>query len=361
MRTETAVHDEGGEREQRLGELRRERETTLALALGAQTLAYGALYILPAASTAAWWAALLLLIPFAAMRGLAAAVRRTAPPDAGRVWTYRAAALGMAALFWSNMAVCLLTLTELTHVFFFPRSRPFFIALSAALALGLGLPRSDTAVPNAVRFLCWFLLAAFAFCALTVVPSGEAGYLFPLAGHGAGHTLRCALRGAGGVWMAGALAVIEPREKAGRSLRPALPGAATLALVSLLMLACAWVLPGTRLNFDRGYALRLQLLTEMSPNTLSWSLMLLAEMLLFLVGFTACADMMRTCLRCAFDAKRAPALPFALACVPLAARGMSASERALTALLPWRYPAAAALTLLCLCGNLWYKRKGKKA
>lgn len=361
MRTETAVHDEDAAARQRRGALNRSRELTVALAMGAQVLAYGALYILPAASTAAWWAVLLLLVPLGLLRGLAAAVRRTAPAGAGDTPVYRAAALGMAALFLSNMAVCLLTLTELTHVFFFPNAQRGSIALTAAVVLALGMPRSDTAVPNAVLFLHWFLIAAFAFCAVTVAPTGESGYLFPLAGYGAGHTLRCAVLGSGSVWMAGALAVLCPEEGAEHPLRAALPGAAVLAFAALLFLACAYVLPGTRLSFDQGYALRLQLLMEMSPNTLSWSLMLIAEMLLFLVGFAACADLMRQCLRRALRVSRIPLLPAALVCVPLAVRGMGEAGEALTALLPWRYPAAAGLLLLCLAGNFWRKRKGKTA
>ena len=54
-----------------------------------------------------------------------------------------------------------------------------------------------------------------------------------------------------------------------------------------------------------------------------------------------------------------PLLPFALLCVPLAVIGMGQAGDALARLLPWRYPAAFALLLLCLITNLIVKKKGK--
>ena len=134
---------------------------------------------------------------------------------------------------------------------------------------------------------------------------------------------------------------------------------AAVSLPAMLFFGCAWVLPGTKLTFEQGYALRLQLLKEMSPNVLSWSLMLMAEMLLFLAGFTVCADLMRKSLQAALARPHVPLLPFALACVPLAVMGMGRAEKPLTALLPWRYPAALALMLTCLAGNLIIRKKGK--
>ena len=359
MRTTTAVHDEASSAVQRQREQRQESELTLSIAMEAQVLSYGALYILPAASTAAWWVVLALLPPAGLMRLLGWAIQRTAPESAERSWPYRAAALGLSLLFLTNMAVCLLTLTELTHVFFFSQAPRLLIALSAALALGLGMPASPAAAPNLARFLCWFLLAAFIFCMITVIPSSEPGYLFPLAGYGALPTLRVSLTGWGSVWMAGALSVLRPNQKASSPVRAALPGMTAILLTALLFFCCALVLPGTRLNYDMGYALRLQLLMEMSPNVLSWSLMLMAEMLLFLTGFAVCADLMRKCLQTALCKSRVPLLPFALLCVPLAVIGMGQAGDALARLLPWRYPAAFALLLLCLITNLIVKKKGK--
>ena len=128
--------------------------------------------------------------------------------------------------------------------------------------------------------------------------------------------------------------------------------------MALFFGCCAFVLPGSELSARWGYAPRLQLLMEMSPNTLSWSLMLMAEMLLFLTAFSVCADLMRRSLGLAFRLERLPLLPFPLLCVPLALRGMGESEPFLQRVLPWRLPLAAGLMGLCLLGNL--RGKGKK-
>ena len=360
MRTETAVRDAATCDAQRQAARQHENELMTATAMGAQALAYGALYVLPAAANAAWIAILTLLLPLAALRLLGLLVRRTAPENAPSTLPYRLAAGGMALLFFSNMAVCLLTLTELAGVFFFPGSSRLPLALAAAAALGLGLPRSDTAAPNTARFLHWFLAAAFVFCAATVLPTGEAGYLYPLPGFGLAHTLRCGLTASGSVWMVGALHLLSPREKPLHPLRSAAPHAVAVALTAAFFLCCAYVLPGTELTARRGYALRLQLLMEMSPSTLSWSLMLMAEMLLFLAGFALCADLMRKSLRQALGVKSAPVLPFALLCVPLACQGMGQTEQLLIRLLPWRYPLMAGLMALCLGSNLvtkWRKNR----
>ena len=199
--------------------------------------------------------------------------------------------------------------------------------------------------------------AAFLFCAWTVLPAGEIGYLYPIAGYGVLPTLRCAAQASGSVWMAGVLAVLSPGQAKPGFLRGTLPGIRAILWIALLFLCCAYVLPGTSLGFQQGFALRIQLLMELSPSTLSWSLMLIAQMLLFLTGFAVCADLMRKSLRSALRVRSVPLLPFALACVPLAVRGMGASEEALTALLPWRYPAAAAALALCLASNLRRRRK----
>ena len=141
----------------------------------------------------------------------------------------------------------------------------------------------------------------------------------------------------------------------------ALPGRAAIVLPALLFFCCACVLPGTRLSFRPGYALRLQLLMEMSPSVLSWSLMLMAEMLLYLAGFTVCADLMRKSLQCPLRRPHVPLLPAVLLCVPPAVMGMGRLEGLLTRLLPWRYPVAAAAMALCLADNLIIRRKEKSS
>ncbi|MBQ7454980.1 MAG: hypothetical protein IJS53_00935, partial [Clostridia bacterium] len=115
--------------------------------------------------------------------------------------------------------------------------------------------------------------------------------------------------------------------------------------------------PATALAARLGYAMRLQTLMEISPNTLSWSLMLLAEMLLFLTAFAGSGVFLTRCLEGATPLRRAPLLPFSLACVPLAALGAEEGSSLLLALAPWRAPLLAAGLLLSLCANLLRKRK----
>lgn len=358
FQTRTAVHDPASSLAQRQAARAQSYQLMLGLVIAGQLMSFGALYLLPAAATSSWIALLLQALPLLLLRLLGRWLSATAPENAADTLRYRVAAGGMALLFFSNMNVSLLSLVELTHVFFFPGAARWLLALPPALALGLGIPSSPNAVPNTARLLRWFLAAAFLFCAATVIPTGEAGFLYPIWGYGVRHTLRCALRTAGSVWAAGALAVVMPREPEPHPVKGALPGLTCIALVALFFWCCAFVLPGSELSARWGYAPRLQLLMEMSPNTLSWSLMLMAEMLLFLTAFSVCADLMRRSLCLAFHAKALPLLPFTLLCLPLALRGMGESEQLLQRLLPWRLPTAAALMGLCLVGNL--RRKGKK-
>ena len=358
FQTRTSVHDPASSLAQRQAARGQAYQLMLALVITGQLMSFGALYLLPAAATSTWIAVGMQAVPFLLLRLLGRAVDATAPENAADTLRYRVAAGGIALLFFSNMNVSLLSLVELTHVFFFPGAARWLLALPAALALGLGIPASPNAVPNTARLLRWFLAAAFLFCAATVVPTGEVGFLYPIWGYGLRHTLRCALRAAGSVWAAGALAVVMPRQPETHPARGALPGLICIALVALFFGCCAFVLPGSELSARWGYAPRLQLLMEMSPNTLSWSLMLMAEMLLFLTAFSVCADLMRRSLGLAFRVERLPLLPFTLLCVPLALLGMGESEPFLQRVLPWRLPLAAGLMGLCLLGNL--RGKGKK-
>jgi len=358
--TATPVADAETRQAQQLEELSQENSFMLAISLGAQLLAFSALYLLPAAANAGWWAALLQLIPLAGLGLLGRALRRALPPEAERKMLCRGMYGLFALLFFSDMAVCLLSLTELAHVFFFPKGSRLALALSAALALGLGIPDSRVAVPHTARALRWVFAAALIFCAVTVMPSGEAGYLFPLAGYGVRHTLRCAALASGSVWAAGAAVLLLP-SGTGRPLRRLTAPAVGVGLVAGMLLCCAYVLPGTELSSRWGYALRLQLLMEMSPNTLSWSLMLIAEMLLFLTGFAASADFFRRSAGYALGLKRMPLLPAALLCLPLALRGMGESEALLLRVLPLRGAVCGTALGLGLAYSLWIKRRRKGA
>ena len=331
--TLTDVHDEASRERQMRREEAAQGALLLGLGVGAQVLAQGALTLLPRALNASWWAVLLQLIPLTALwtlgRGAQGAGRR-----------YRAAAAGMALLFLTDMAADLFSLAELAHVFLAPQAPRWTLALGAAGAAALAAPGRGQGVPRAARFLRWFLLAGLAFCICTVLPTGEAGFLYPLAGWGAGHTLRCALPMTGAVWSAAAL----PFLPAGREHAAALaPAARCTVLAGVFFFACAYVLPATALSAGGGFAMRLQLLMEMSPHTLSWSLMLLSEVFLFLTALAGAGSFLQACLRRALGGMRAPVWPFLLACLPPAVLGTPAGSGLLMAVLPWRGLAAAAL------------------
>lgn len=84
----------------------------------------------------------------------------------------------------------------------------------------------------------------------------------------------------------------------------------------------------TSLSERWGFVLRLQMLMNISPSTLAWSLMLITELLLFLVAFAGSGSFLCACVKRAAKAARAAAA-FALLCVPLALIGADIAEKAL--------------------------------
>ena len=119
--------------------------------------------------------------------------------------------------------------------------------------------------------------------------------------------------------------------------------------------------PGTSLSERWGFVLRLQMLMNISPSTLAWSLMLITELLLFLVAFAGSGSFLCACVKRAAKL-RVPLLPFALLCVPLALIGADIAEKALMAVLPLRYPIAVLLVGMILIFNAFARKKeGKTA
>lgn len=174
----------------------------------------------------------------------------------------------LAVLFLSDMAVDLLAMIELTCAFILPGTPRFWLAMIAAIAVGVGTPyKAPDAASRTARFLRWFFIGSFVFCAATVMPQGETGYLFPWAGYGVRHTLRCAALGGGGCWTAAVLPLLshaEPRQAA-RQARTWLPQLVAVFMIALLLLCCAYVLPATSLGERWGFVLRLQMLMNISP------------------------------------------------------------------------------------------------
>ncbi len=358
--TTTSVHSEEAMKLGRTVERLHENDLMLSVAMGTQLLVLGALYLMPTVSTSSWWATLLLLLPTMALFGIASLAARGMAPDALKTPWYRAVMLVFALFFFSDMAMSLLSVVELVHAFILPSSSRMLLALATAVVIALGIPaKRPAAVARTARFLRWFFAAAYAFCIVTVLPQGNAGYLSPWAGYGVAHTLRGTCFMCGGVWSVALLPLLSHHEdrRARKRARCYLPPLLCVIILSALFLCCAYVLPGAMLSGSWGYALRLQLLMEISPNTLSWSLMLLCELMLFLTAFSAAGSLCSSCMQKALRLRRFPILLPALGCVPLAVIGVAEAEETLIALLPWRYPITLALVLVSLCCNALLKRK----
>ena len=324
FQTATPVHDEKQSDLSRRADHMREGAIMLGMTVFSQLLAFSALYMLPVAATSAWWGALL-LVPALLLWGFGMLAARGMPQNAFERAPYRVIAGVLAVLFLSDMAVDLLAMIELTCAFILPGTPRFWLAMIAAIAVGVGTPyKAPDAASRTARFLRWFFIGSFVFCAATVMPQGETGYLFPWAGYGVRHTLRCAALGGGGCWTAA-------------------------------------VLPGTSLSERWGFVLRLQMLMNISPSTLAWSLMLITELLLFLVAFAGSGSFLCACVKRAAKL-RVPLLPFALLCVPLALIGADIAEKTLMAVLPLRYPIAVLLVGMILIFNAFARKKeGKTA
>lgn len=363
FQTATPVHDEKQSDISRRADHMREGAIMLGMTAFAQLLAFSALYLLPAAATSAWWGTALLLLPALLLWGFAMLAARGMPQDAFERASYRVIAGVLAVLFLSDMAVDLLAMIELTCAFILPGTPRFWLALIAAIAVGVGTPyKAPDAASRTARFLRWFFIGSFVFCAATVMPQGETGYLFPWAGYGVRHTLRCAALGGGGCWTAAVLPLFshaEPRQAARRA-RTWLPLLVSVGMAALLLLCCAYVLPATSLSGRWGFALRLQMLMNISPSTLAWSLMLITELLLFLTAFAGAGSFLCACVK-RVARLRVPLLPFAVLCIPLALIGADRAEEALMLLLPLRYPIAVLLVGMILIFNAFARRKEGKA
>ena len=269
FQTATPVHDEKQSDLSRRADHMREGAIMLGMTVFSQLLAFSALYMLPVAATSAWWGALLLIVPALLLWGFGMLAARGMPQNAFERAPYRVIAGVLAVLFLSDMAVDLLAMIELTCAFILPGTPRFWLAMIAAIAVGVGTPyKAPDAASRTARFLRWFFIGSFVFCAATVMPQGETGYLFPWAGYGVRHTLRCAALGGGGCWTAAVLPLLshaEPRQAA-RQARTWLPQLVAVFMIALLLLCCAYVLPATSLGERWGFVLRLQMLMNISQH-----------------------------------------------------------------------------------------------
>lgn len=347
LQTTTPVHSEESMRREKSLTRLKEQTSMIGVSLFAQLLSFGAMYLQPAAASSAWWAACLLMIPALLLYALSRAGVRKLPADAARSPVFCLVYGVCALLFTTDMAMSLLSIVELTDAYVLPGASRALVTLFTLLAVLLS---SSAAAPRMARFLRVFLIGAFLFGALTVLPSGHSGYLFPRAGYGAYHTLRCAALSCGSVWSVLALPLITLGEDSAiiRRAHNCRSVCATILLLGLLFLCCTFVMPASGLSGSRGYAMRLQLLMEVSANTLAWSLLLTAELFLFLTALSCAGTLARNCLKTALKCKNVPLFPFLLLSAPLALSGTGVSEPLLIALLPLRYPLSLLLTVMCL-------------
>lgn len=343
--TTTAVHDESSRRAAADRTQKRENNLALCTLLYAQLLISSALSLLSIASTASYLSLLIALIPAAALYFLSARCHKkhAAPP--------RPLSFCFALLFFSDMALCLLALTELVCAYVLPHYARLLIALSSSAGTGLMLlGRQPGGARRTAAFLCPFFLAALLICLLIALPQADIGHIFPLLGYGAEQTLRGALHLTGSLWSVGALPFFThaPAAPGFKKQRPYAAPLLTVLLMCGLLFFYACLLPAPLLPGRWGFVLQLQLIMEMSPSILSWSLMLISRMLLFLTGFAVSGDMLCECLRPALPGRRLPVPVLLLLPALTVLLPTSALTQTLPPLLPLRYALCFIFVVLSL-------------
>lgn len=355
MQTTTAVHSQEENARMLTKNTQRETSAAFAVMMYAQLLCMSALRLLPIASTASWISLLCVVPPAAGLYFLSAAAVKRLHAESRLL---RVISGIFALLFFTDMAVNLFALTELVSAYVLPEAKRLPLALFAALPVAfLTGGRAHGGAARAAYLLRGFFLLAVAVCFLFALPEGNTGYLYPLLGYGAEQTARGAMYMTGGVWSVSALPLLahRPGDSIKKSLHTAVHPLLSMLLLALLLLSYACLLPSPLLPGDWGYVLRLQLLMEMSPNTLAWSLMLISRMLLFLTAFASSGDFARQLLCKAMQKRRVPLWPLALVSVPAALLGAARAGKMLAYALPLRFLLAVFLSVALLFAH------GKKA
>ena len=347
QKTTTAIHDEKTRCAVLARTQRRENNLALSALLYAQMLILSALSLLSVASTASYLSLLIALAPAGVLYALSSfcAKKHRNPP--------KLLAISFALLFFSDMALCLTALVKLVCAYVLPHHPHSLIALAAAILTGLMLQgRHPGGARRTAAYLAGFFLFALLVCLVIALPECDIGYVFPLFGYGGGQVLRGAAYMTGSLWSLGALPFFTQGEalpglkKAHSFLMPLL----AMLLLALLLFFYACLLPSPLLPGAWGFVLRLQLIMEMSPSILSWSLMLISRMLLFLTGFAVAGDMTGECLRRALPKIKAPMLLIImLLSVPLSLLPLDTFSR----YLPLRF----ILCLICVLIALVQRKK----
>lgn len=315
QKTTTVVHDEQTRRAVLLRTQWRENNLSLSALLYAQMLIVSALSLLSTASTSSYLSLLCAFLPGAALYAISSfcVKKHQIMP--------RPLAFCFVLLFFSDMVLCLTALTELVCAYVLPRHARTLILLSAALGTGLMLSgKQSGGARRTAAFLTGFFLLSLLVCLIIALPECNIGHAFPLLGYGGEQMLRGAVQMTGSLWILGALPFFTQGQSQPplKKQRPYLLPLLTILLMVLLLFFYACLLPAPLLPGKWGFVLQLQLIMEMSPSILSWSLMLISRMLLFLTGFATAGDMTGECLRLALPDKKAPALLIMLLPVPLA-------------------------------------------
>ncbi|MBR5231047.1 MAG: GerAB/ArcD/ProY family transporter [Clostridia bacterium] len=319
----------------------KENSLSLSVLLYAQMLITAALSLMNVASTASYLSLLFSLLPAALVYMLSSfAVKK------GKTLTSPAAFL-FALLFFSDMALNLFSLTEITGAYVLPKYPRMAICLPAALLTGLALTgKQQGSARRTSVFLILFFLGALAVCLFFAVPESDIGYLFPLLGYGETEILRGGICMTGSLWIAAALPYFT--HAPGLRVKTALFPLIAVFVMTGVLLVCACLLPAPLFPGDWGFVLRLQLLMEMSPNTLTWSLMLISRMLLFLCAFASAGDFCCECLRKARKGRKANILLLAALSVPLSLLPFDKLLPFLSLALPLRFLIAFAGAVLPL-------------
>lgn len=343
-RTRTAVHDRAGEIREREAARTAAMRTVAAVQLSAQLLLWITFGGYDRAVQAVWQAALLQLVPLAAVWLLWRAAAPGAKARAGRYFS-----LLLLPCLLLDAALMLYALCGFIDTLI--PEYPYAVgALATAcacwLALLLSRPRG---VAYGVSALKWALVLFFLLGTVFLRSSNRADRLWPILGQGLGNTAMTALRGAGSTWGAALLFALPSRSS--NEKPPVLHGLIPWALGAVWALWYGFLRP-----WEPGDALdvgeRLMGLARNAQSVLSYELAGLMWLTALPAALTGGALAGETLLVRAFP--RLPRLvcasvilwPAALAVVFWAAP----LPAWLTLLLPWRWVlCAAAGAALWLC------------
>lgn len=317
---------------------------------------------------------ILLTLPFLLFLSLGSWwLARQTPPDENVIrWALgkkaeKPISLCFALIFLLDAQLAFYALTAMMQNVL-PNMSTLLIALSVAFTAAVTLGRGDEyALHRLTRFLRWVFLCIFAYCAITSLPYGSAGHLYPLLGHGGNSIFR------GAAWMCGCLGgaacpLILPQQSGSHAAlcekKSAFLGPQLFALLSAVLTALlsAYLMPVYALARPETLGWRMLLITHVNPSQMAWSLFLCAQMLLMLLslsaGVTRSAALIARCM------PHGASKPFLIALLfffllPLSALDLDPIEALLRKIAPMRGALAFLLMGLLLPGGIIRRTKGR--